>query len=317
MDPAAILERILERPLVALVVRVLDVYGRAAGGLLANGLAFAALFAAFPLVLLILGIAGLIVVDPEAQQRLADALKALVPPLADFVDQGMAALSTNATVASVLGFIGVVWAVSQLYVTLDVAFSRIFADRRERDVVRRTLRGFLWVLILITVVVGVIVLGLVATAIGALFPNEPAWVATVRSVLGGWPFLLALGIGLVFVIYRTLPPGTPSVRAIWLPAVIVGIVVVLLSQLFLVLAPLLVGAARLAGSLATAFIALAWLSFTFQALLYGAAWVRVRDEGPSAPVAVAPAGPPPDDPAGDGSALAGPAAPAEPGGGGQ
>lgn len=310
MDPAAILERILERPLVALVMRVLDVYGRAAGGLLANGLAFAALFAAFPLVLLILGIAGLIVVDPAAQERLADALKALVPPLADFVDQGMAALSSSATAASLLGFVGVVWAVSQLYVTLDVAFSRIFAAHQERDVVRRTLRGFLWVLILISVVVGTILLGVVATAIGTLFPNEPASIATLRAILGGWPFLLALGVGLVFVIYRTLPPGTPSVRAIWLPAVVVGIVIVALSQLFLMLAPLLVGAARLAGSLATAFIALAWLSFTFQALLYGAAWVRVREEG-SLPTAPAPTGP--DDPAMDGSALAAPAAPAEPG----
>jgi len=313
MDPAAILERIMARPLVALVMRVLDAYGRAAGGLLANGLAFAALFAAFPLVLLILGIAGLVVVDPEAQQHLADALKALVPPLADFVDQGMAALSTNATAASVLGFIGVVWAVSQLYVTLDVAFSRIFAKHQERDVVRRTLRGFLWVLILISVVVGTILLGVVATAIGTLFPNEPASIATLRTILGGWPFLLAMGIGLVFVIYRTLPPGTPSVRAIWLPAVIVGIAVVALSQLFLVLAPLLVGAARLAGSLATAFIALAWLSFTFQALLYGAAWVRIREEGPLPPVGAAPVTGAPDDPAADGSALAAPAAPAEPG----
>ena len=310
MDPAAILERILERPLVAYVMRVLDVYGRAAGGLLANGLAFAALFATFPLVLLILGIAALVVVDPEAQQRLADALKALVPPLADFVDQGMAALGTNATAASVLGFVGVIWAVSQLYVTLDVAFSRIFAKHQERDVVRRTLRGFLWVLILISVVVGVILLGAVATAIGALFPNEPASVATLRSILGGWPFLLALGIGLVFVIYRTLPPGTPSVGAIWLPAVIVGLAIVALSQLFLLLAPLLVGAARLAGSLATAFIALAWLSFTFQALLYGAAWVRVREEGPLPPKPITPA---PDEPAANGSALAAPAAPAEPG----
>ena len=59
------------------------------------------------------------------------------------------------------------------------------------------------------------------------------------------------------------------------------------------LAPLLVGAARLAGSLATAFIALAWLSFTFQALLYGAAWVRVRDEAATAAESTrpAPAGP--------------------------
>jgi uncharacterized BrkB/YihY/UPF0761 family membrane protein len=47
------------------------------------------------------------------------------------------------------------------------------------------------------------------------------------------------------------------------------------------LAPRLVGAAALAGSLATAFIALAWLSFTFQAVLYGASWVRVREDAAS------------------------------------
>ena len=58
---------------------------------------------------------------------------------------------------------------------------------------------------------------------------------------------------------------------------------VILSQIFTFLVPRLVGVAALAGSLASAFIALAWLSFTFQALLYGAAWVRVRDESPTAP----------------------------------
>ena len=58
----------------------------------------------------------------------------------------------------------------------------------------------------------------------------------------------------------------------------VGIAIVVLSQIFVALVPRLVGVAALAGSLASAFIALAWLSFTFQALLYGAAWVRVRDE---------------------------------------
>ena len=47
------------------------------------------------------------------------------------------------------------------------------------------------------------------------------------------------------------------------------------------------GAAAIVGSLATAFVALAWLSFSFQVLLYGAAWVRVREEGVPAPVAPA------------------------------
>ena len=59
MDPAAILARVLDQPTVAKVMRVLDIYGRAAGGLLANGLAFSALFAAIPTTLLVLGVGRL------------------------------------------------------------------------------------------------------------------------------------------------------------------------------------------------------------------------------------------------------------------
>ncbi len=38
--------------------QVLDIFGQAAGGLLANGLAYAALFAVVPTVLLVLGLTG-------------------------------------------------------------------------------------------------------------------------------------------------------------------------------------------------------------------------------------------------------------------
>ena len=37
---------------------MLDIYGAAAGGLLANGLAFSSLFASIPTTLLIVGVAG-------------------------------------------------------------------------------------------------------------------------------------------------------------------------------------------------------------------------------------------------------------------
>jgi uncharacterized BrkB/YihY/UPF0761 family membrane protein len=81
--------------------------------------------------------------------------------------------------------------------------------------------------------------------------------------------------------------------------VVTGIAIVVLSQIFLFVAPRIVGAAAVAGSLAAAFIALAWLSFTFQLLLLGAAWARVRDAGRVEAVRS--------------SVLASPAAPAEPG----
>ena len=102
--------------------------------------------------------------------------------------------------------------------------------------------------------------------------------------------MIALGVVVVLVVYRVVPPQAPSWRAIWLPAIVAGVAIVLLSQLFLFLAPRLIGAALLAGSLATAFVALAWLSFTFQVLLFGAAWVRVRDDPAAARRSVSPGG---------------------------
>jgi YihY family inner membrane protein len=302
MDPAAILERVLDRPRVAELRAVLEVYGRAPGGLLANGLAFAALFAAFPIALVTLGVAGLLVDDPAVQAQLARAISALVPPLHDLVDAALLALSDGAAITSVVGVVGLVWTVSQFYVTLDVAFARIFADRQERNVFRRAARGFAWVAGLVGVVVALIVGSSLAAAAEAFLPGS----STVLTGLGRFlslPVVTAIGVAVVAVVYRVVPPQAPAWRTISLPALAAGLGIVALSQLFLFVAPRLISAALLAGSLATAFIALAWLSFTFQALLLGAAWVRVRDDR-----AVARAGT---------SALGGAAAPAEAGGRGE
>jgi len=298
MDPAAILERFLDRPRVAVLRAVLDVYGRAPGGLLANGLAFAALFAAFPVALVTLGVAGWIVDDPTVQARLARAIGELLPPLQDIVNQALLALSDGAAVTSVVGIVGLVWTVSQFYVTLDVAFARVFTERPERDVFRRTARGFVSVAGLVGVIVALIVGGSLASAAEAFLPNSSPALAALGRVLASVPAVTAISVAVIAIVYRVVPARDPSWKAIWLPAVVAGVGIVALSQLFLFVAPRLISAALLAGSLATAFIALAWLSFTFQALLLGAAWVRVRDdhvvaaEGPSALARAAPSAEP-------------------------
>lgn len=303
MGPAAILERFLDRPRVALLRAVLDVYGRAPGGLLANGLAFAALFAAFPVALVTLGVAGWIVDDPTIQARLARAIGALLPPLRDLVDQALLTLSDGAAVTSAVGIVGLIWTVSQFYVTLDVAFARIFADRQERNVFRRTARGFVSVAGLVGVIVALIVGGSLAAAAEAFLPSSSPSLSALGRVLASVPVVTAIGVVAIAIVYRVVPPRSPAWSAIWLPALVAGVGIVALSQLFLFVAPRLIGAALVAGSLATAFIALAWLSFTFQALLLGAAWVRVRDDR-----SVAEAG---------SSALAGAAAPTESSGRGE
>ena len=69
MDPAAVLERVLGDRRVARIMAILDTFGKAPGGLLANGLAFSTLFASIPTLLLALGLAGLIAEPRRRRSR--------------------------------------------------------------------------------------------------------------------------------------------------------------------------------------------------------------------------------------------------------
>ncbi len=300
MDPRAHLARVMRHRRVAGVRAALEVYGRAAGGLLANGLAFSALFAAIPTTLLLLGVAGWITGgDAAIRERLRDALVAALPPLADLIDASLRAIGEGAAFTSALGIVGVIWTVGQLFGAAETAFARIFSDQPQRAVVRRTLRGFIVAGLLAVAVIPAVA----AVALLAAF-DTPADTqrSLARDALGliSAPLLLVLlACAAVVAVYRLLPPHPPRWRAVIPPALTVGALLVALSQAFTFFVPRLVGVAELAGSLASGFVALAWLSLSFQALLLGAAWVQVRDAG-----------------AGPRSALLdGPATPAEPGAG--
>jgi membrane protein len=304
MDPRALLERLLaqllERPWVITIRAVFDLYGRAAGGLLANGLAFTALFAAIPSTLLVLGVAGWAAAgDVKIQEQLTDALVSAFPPLSNLIRSAVDAVTDGAALTSLIGLIGLIWTVSQFFGSVDVAFARIYAGERERGALWRTVRGVLVVGALVAIVVGMIVLLGLAAVVDAAGGERGPLVDIAAGVLGS-PVVIILAASVAVVLaYRFLPPSPPTWRSIVLPAVVVAVVLLIFSQVFGFLVPRLVGVAELAGPLASGFVALAWLSFSFQALLLGATWVRVRDEGRGS------------------ASLERPAAPAEPGVGGE
>jgi len=278
-----LIERIRGLPFASELLAVLDVYGRAAGGLLASGLAFAALFAAVPTVLLVLGIAGLLIDDPAFQIRIVDGLTELFPPLEPLFADLLDTVTSGAAATSILGLLGLVWAVSQFYVTLDTAFARIFVREPERDPLRRTVRGFLWVAVILGLVLTLVVTTAALRVLGILLPAEYGGATGLSDALAFPPVSFALATAVVAVAFRVLPPRKPAWRALIPPAIVVAAAVTVLTYLFSRLAPVLVGAAAVAGSLAAAFIALAWLSFSFQAVLVGASWVAVRERRPRPP----------------------------------
>jgi uncharacterized BrkB/YihY/UPF0761 family membrane protein len=279
-----LIDRVLRLPIVKLALAIFDRYNGAGGGLLANGLAFATLFAAVPTVLLALGLMGFLIDDPTYQAKLLDVLSEAFPPLAPLFDELLAAVTAGSGITSLLGAVGLVWAISQFYATLDFAMARLFPGIVERDIVRRTLRGFGVVGILLAGVLGLVVLAWVSSLLDTLIPDAFPLATTIRNVLTSPIAFLAVAILVLAVAYRVLPPKRPSIGDLGPVAIVAGIAVFLLTQVFTFLAPRLVGATAFVGSLAAAFVALAWLSFSFQAILLGAAWVAIRMSSHTVPV---------------------------------
>ncbi len=283
MHPRAILSRILELPVVVAVRAPLDIYGRAAGGLLAQGLAFSALFALLPALLLVLGLVGWVAGDSTARDRIIATLVVAVPPMAEVARDSVGALSDGAALTSIVGAVGVVWTVSRFYGVLDVAIARIFSDEPERSSLVRTARGFLALAVMVGLIAGLTVIASFVLALDAMGATYAVPVAVLAGLLDSPIVLLVLAGLVVLLVYRRVPPRAPSWKAAGIPAAAVGATLVVLSQGFVFLVPRLVGAQVLAGSLATAFVTLAWLSLSFQVLLLGAAWVRVRSESSGGP----------------------------------
>jgi membrane protein len=287
----ALVGRLLGWGPVPTVMGVLDRYGAPGGGLLAAGLAFGALFALIPATLLVVGVAGFVVSDPAVREEVVRQLVALVPPLEPFVSVALDQLAAGAVAISIIGLLGFLWTASQFYGQLDHAFALILQSSRRRDMIERTIRGIVVVGLVIALFMLLLGASIASTETSLPGVGVVDLVAPVASPVIGY---LAVAAVVAFM-YRVVPTQSISWRAAWLPAAVVGLAESMLTGLFVLLAPYL-ASPKIFGPFFTIFATLAWLSWTFQILLYGAAWVGQRTLGPPDGPVVTDAGDgPPDD----------------------
>lgn len=266
------LEAVARTQLVQRLTAVLDRYDRAGGGLLAGGLAFGALFAIVPAILLVFGVTGLIVTDDERRTALIRGIAAYVPPLRDLIATSLASMARSGIETSAIGLLGFVWGTSRFVVALDDAFGRIFREAPKRGLVGQTIRGLVAVALLVVAFIAALGLSSAASLVadslqGEITGSGPVW--RIVSFAGS----AVVSSVAVAILYATMPNRRLAWRAIIPPAAGVGVAIALLTQLFTYIAPRLIGASALLGGVAAVFVALAWLSLVFQAVLLGAAWL--------------------------------------------
>lgn len=257
-------------------LRILDTYNAAGGGLLAGGLAYAALFAIVPFLLLLAGVVGLLFADPIERAKAVEVVVGVLPPLRDLIEAVLVEAARAAAPVSIVGAVVLVWGTSRFVVAFEGAIARVMGGDQRRGVLLSNLSALGAVVLMI----GAILLGtLLSGAMAFIDAGAQAGVVgvisdAVKIALGLLP--IGMTIGATALVYRIVPMPAPPWRAVVVPGIAVGLALTILVSVFVFVAPRLIGAAAFIGTLATAFAALAWLSLSFQALLMGAAWVRDR-----------------------------------------
>ncbi len=272
------------RPAVVELRAVLDAYDGAGGGLASGGLAYAALVALLPGMLLVVSIMGLLLPNPANRAAVVAAIAGAVPPLESVAREALTQVTTGAVPTSILALGALLWGSSRFYSSLDTAFARLDRGGPARGPFRQLFRGFgVTVLVLLAPAV-IVTAGAIVDAVVAVIPGADSihgfavWLLHAASpVLALLLFPLSAGL-----IYRYLPARRLPVRALRVPALVAGLVMAVFTSLFGLLAPRLVGAAALYGAFVAVFALLAWLSIGFTILLLGAAWSVVR-AGPRSP----------------------------------
>jgi membrane protein len=273
---AKIGDRVLDLPPVRWLKPILDDYDAAGGGLLSAGLAWNTLFALLPAILLLISIIGIYLGDPARLEAVTALLAERFPPIATFLSQAATEFSHGAVSFGILGLLGLVWGSSRFYQSLDDAMARIFRGSPRRDPVQRAIRG----VISVCLVIGGLIL---ATYLLAFFEQagtdipELDWLTRrIDSAVGSFVASLVVFGFAIAVIYRIVPTVSPSWREISLPAAVVGTALGVLTAIFALLAPRMVGSLAVYGAFVAVFAAMIWLSFVTQAILLGAAWVHQR-----------------------------------------
>jgi membrane protein len=256
--------------------QVLLAYAAAGGGLLAAGLAYAALFALVPGILLILGISGLVLGQGDLHDAFVANVVEVIPPLRAILAAAVDELAAQAGSMTLFGALGLAWGASRFYDAFQGAMARVFGGQSKRGFFVRTALGLLSVAVL----AAAFVLMTLLAGIRAFIEAAASMGAPPLAGLAGWLVDLAgpsATIAAIALLYRLVPPRRARWRAIAMPSVAVTVALVVLARLFVFLAPRLIGAAAVLGTLATVFAALAWLGLAFQAVLLGAACVDVLD----------------------------------------
>ena len=206
-----------------------DGYTRHATSQLAAAISYRVLFSLVPLVSFLAAVAAVLLPDKQ-RDSIARWLVSIVP--GEALDPSVNAALTGSrippTLAGLVSLAVLLWAASGMMGAIRIAFRVIWENDLRRTFVQSKLLDFLLVLgvgVVAVASLGVTLLVQVLAELGRDLSNELD-AGTGGRVVGTAIEVLASGaltVGILFVLYRFVPPVAPRARAVWLPALLAAV----------------------------------------------------------------------------------------------
>jgi len=204
-------------------------YTRHATSQFAAAISYRVLFSLVPLVSFVAAVADALLPNKQ-RDAISDWLGSVVPgrALDSSVHEALTGSRVPPTIVGLVSLAVLLWAASGMMASLRVAFRVIWENDRRRTFVQSKLLDFLLVLgvgVMAAVSLGATLIVQVLAEIGRDLSQalgggtDGRIVAAVSEVLAS----AALSYGVLFVLYRYVPPVAPRRRAVWLPALLATI----------------------------------------------------------------------------------------------
>ena len=236
----------------------------------AASMSFFTVFSMFPLLLLLVAVAGSVLSTVDAQERFLDAVLRLVPVSRELVRQNVLAVVRSRGAVGGIGVVGLIWAASSAFGTLVRNLNRAWPCARPRNLMGERLLSLAMVLAL----VGLVVLFMIAKALVVL-PGEwesaqrvtSSLIELVPSQASLWGFMLLV----LTMLYRWLPRTIVLWREALAGAVVASVALWGATTAFTrILASGFVSYNLVYGSLGTLLALLSWVYIACVLLLCGA-----------------------------------------------
>jgi membrane protein len=204
-------------------------YTRHATSQLAAAISYRVLFSLVPLTAFVVAVADVLLPDKQ-RDSVARWLVSVMPgrALDASVQHALTESRLAPAAAGIVSLLLLLWAASSMMAAIRVAFRVIWENDRRRTYVRSKLLDFALVLgvgLLAAVSLGATLIVQVLAEIGRDLSEAVGAGSGGRVVTTAAEVLTSLGLtyGVLVVLYRTVPPVAPRLRAIWLPALLAAV----------------------------------------------------------------------------------------------